>query len=89
MTSSSVHDIHRHSAGARDHVRRLIGDAEAPRLRSSAGASTAGMDQKGAASMSTQINVLQADAFGALPATLVILMAILAMLGVIANVAMA
>jgi len=39
--------------------------------------------------MSTQINVLQADAFGALPATLVILMAILAMLGVIANVAMA
>ena len=37
--------------------------------------------------MSTQINVLQADAFGAVPAALVVLMTILAMLGVIANVA--
>jgi hypothetical protein len=47
------------------------------------------MDRKGGASMSAQINVLQVDALGALPAALVILMAILAMLGVIANVAMA
>jgi hypothetical protein len=52
------------------------------------------MDEKAAASMSTQIEVLGADLFGAglfgaVPATLVVLMAILAMLGVIANVAMA
>jgi len=49
----------------------------------------AGMDQKGGASMSAQINVLQVDALGAVPAALVILMAILAMLGVLASVAMA
>jgi hypothetical protein len=47
------------------------------------------MDEKGAASMSTQIEVFGADLFGAVPATLVVLMAILAMLGIIANVAMA
>jgi hypothetical protein len=47
------------------------------------------VDRKGGASRSAQINVLQVDALGALPAALVILMAILAMLGVIANVAMA
>jgi len=39
--------------------------------------------------MSAQINVLQVDALGAVPAALVILMAILAMLGVLASVAMA
>jgi len=49
----------------------------------------ADVDRKGGASRSAQINVLQVDALGALPAALVILMAILAMLGVIANVAMA
>jgi hypothetical protein len=44
--------------------------------------------QKGAASMSTQVTV-GADAFGAVPALLVVLMSILAMLGIVANVAMA
>ncbi len=39
--------------------------------------------------MSTQINVLETDVFGSIPALLVVLMTILAMLGVVANVAMA
>ena len=38
--------------------------------------------------MSTQINVFQTDTFGAVPAALVVLMTILAMLGVIAPVAL-
>jgi hypothetical protein len=48
-----------------------------------------GRDQKGAASMSTQINVMETDVFGTIPAALIVLMTILAMLGVIANVALA
>ena len=39
--------------------------------------------------MSTQINVLETEVFGSIPAALVVLMTILAMLGVVANVAMA
>jgi hypothetical protein len=39
--------------------------------------------------MTTQINVLGTDAFGVAPAALVVLMTILAVLGIIANVAMA
>jgi hypothetical protein len=46
-------------------------------------------DEKGAASMSTQINVLETDVFGNVPAALIVLMTILAMLGIIAHVAMA
>ena len=46
-------------------------------------------DQKGAATVSTQIDVFQADAFGAVPALLLVLMTILVMLGVVANVATA
>jgi hypothetical protein len=38
--------------------------------------------------MSTQVTV-GADAFGSVPALLVVLMSILAMLGIVANVAMA
>ena len=39
--------------------------------------------------MSTQINVFQAETLGAAPAALVIVMMILAVLGVVANVAAA
>ena len=39
--------------------------------------------------MSTQINVLETDLFGSVPAALVVLMTILVMLGIVANVAMA
>ena len=39
--------------------------------------------------MSTQINVFQVDKLGAVPAALVVLMMILAVLGVVANVAAA
>jgi hypothetical protein len=39
--------------------------------------------------MSTQIDVLETDVFGTVPAVLIVLMTILAMLGVIANVATA
>ena len=39
--------------------------------------------------MSTQINVLETDVFGNVPAALVVLMTILAMLGIIAHVALA
>ena len=39
--------------------------------------------------MSTQINVFQVETLGAMPAALVVLMMILAVLGVIANVAVA
>jgi hypothetical protein len=39
--------------------------------------------------MSTQINVLETQLFGTIPAVLVVLLTILAMLGVIANVAAA
>jgi hypothetical protein len=39
--------------------------------------------------MSTQIDVFATDTLGAVPALLVVLMTILAMLGVVANVAMA
>lgn len=39
--------------------------------------------------MAPQSNVLQADALGILPSTFVVLMTILAILGIIANVAMA
>jgi hypothetical protein len=39
--------------------------------------------------MSTQINTLETDVFGTIPAALIVLMTILAMLGVIAHVAMA
>jgi hypothetical protein len=45
--------------------------------------------RKGDASMSAQTLTRQAGDFGALPATLVIVMTILAMLGVVAHVAMA
>jgi hypothetical protein len=45
--------------------------------------------RKELASMSTQINVLETDVFGTLPAALIVVMTILAMLGVIASVAMA
>jgi hypothetical protein len=45
--------------------------------------------KKGATSMSTQINTLETDVFGTVPAALIVLMTILAMLGVIAHVAMA
>ena len=41
------------------------------------------------APMSTQIDVLETDVFGTIPAALIVLMTILAMLGIIANVAMA
>jgi hypothetical protein len=47
------------------------------------------LDEKGATSMSTQINVLETEVFGAVPAVLVVLLTILAMLGVVANVAAA
>jgi len=46
-------------------------------------------DEKGVASMSTQINVLETEVFGTIPALFVVLLTILAMLGVIANVATA
>jgi hypothetical protein len=39
--------------------------------------------------MSTQINVLETEVFGTIPALFVVLLTILAMLGVIANVATA
>jgi len=39
--------------------------------------------------MSTQINVLETEVFGTIPAALVVLLTILAMLGVVANVAAA
>ena len=39
--------------------------------------------------MSTQMTILETDVFGAVPAALIVLMTILAMLGVIAHVAMA
>jgi hypothetical protein len=39
--------------------------------------------------MSSQLIVLDTDAFGSIPAMLVVLMTILALLGVVANVAMA
>jgi hypothetical protein len=39
--------------------------------------------------VATQINVFGADAFGAVPSALVVLMTILALLGIIANVAIA
>jgi hypothetical protein len=39
--------------------------------------------------MSSQINVFQADTLGAAPAALLILMMILAVLGIVANVAAA
>jgi hypothetical protein len=45
--------------------------------------------RKEPASMSTQINLMETDVFGTLPAALIVLMTILAMLGIIANVAMA
>ena len=45
--------------------------------------------RKEPASMSTQIDLLETDVFGTLPAALIVLMTILAMLGIIANVAMA
>ena len=47
------------------------------------------LDEKGATSMSTQINVLETQVFGTVPAVLVVLLTILAMLGVVANVAAA
>jgi hypothetical protein len=47
------------------------------------------LDEKGATSMSTQINVLETEVFGTVPAVLVVLLTILAMLGVVANVAAA
>ena len=47
------------------------------------------LDEKGATSMSTQINVLETEIFGTVPAVLVVLLTILAMLGVVANVAAA
>ena len=46
-------------------------------------------DEKGAASMSTQINVIETEVFGTIPAALIVLLTILAMLGVVANVAAA
>ena len=39
--------------------------------------------------MSTQMTVLETDVFGTVPAALIVLMTILAMLGIIAHVAMA
>lgn len=39
--------------------------------------------------MTTQIDILGTDVFGVAPAALVVLMTILAVLGIIANVAMA
>ena len=39
--------------------------------------------------MSTQIDIFETDVFGNLPAALIVLMTILAMLGIIAHVAMA
>jgi len=39
--------------------------------------------------MSSQLIVLDTDVFGSIPAMLIVLMTILAMLGVVANVAMA
>ena len=39
--------------------------------------------------MSTQINVFQAETLGATPAALVVVMMILALLGIVANVAAA
>ena len=39
--------------------------------------------------MSTQINVLETEVFGTVPAMLIVLLTILAMLGVVANVAAA
>jgi hypothetical protein len=45
--------------------------------------------RKEPASMSTQIDLLETDVFGTIPAALIVLMTILAMLGIIANVAMA
>jgi hypothetical protein len=71
-------------------VGRIGGRAEAM-IRASNGRS--GRQRRGtkkkAASMSTQINTLETDVFGTIPAALIVLMTILAMLGVIAHVAMA
>jgi hypothetical protein len=39
--------------------------------------------------MSTQMNLLETDVFGIVPAALIVLMTILVMLGIVANVAMA
>jgi hypothetical protein len=47
------------------------------------------LDEKGATSMSTQINLLETEIFGTVPAVLVVLLTILAMLGIVANVAAA
>jgi len=45
--------------------------------------------RKEPASMSTQIDIFETDVFGNLPAALIVLMTILAMLGIVAHVAMA
>jgi hypothetical protein len=45
--------------------------------------------RKEPASMSTQIHLMETDVFGTVPAALIVLVTILAMLGVIAHVAMA
>jgi hypothetical protein len=47
------------------------------------------MDKEGAASMSTQINTWETDVLGTVPAALIVLMTILAVLGVIAHAATA
>jgi hypothetical protein len=39
--------------------------------------------------MATQLNIYSSDAVGAIPSALLVLMTILALLGIIANVAMA
>ena len=89
--SSSVHGAWRHSDEAGLHARPVAHGVARSMIGSVAGHRGRPRieHQKGAASMSTQINVLQADPFGAVPAALVVLMTILAMLGIIANVAMA
>jgi len=53
------------------------------------GPSSRARTRKEPASRSTQISLLETDVFGTIPAALIVLMTILAMLGIIAHVAMA
>lgn len=91
-TSSSVEGRRGHSTVRENDYRRqerasvLVDD---PRIGRPVGPSEPVRTRKEPASMSTQIDVLETDVFGTLPAALIVLMTILAMLGIIANVAMA
>jgi hypothetical protein len=91
-TSSSVEGGRRHSTVRENDYRRQVGAMVAgddPGIGRPVGPSEPVRTRKEPASMSTQIDVLETDVFGTIPAALIVLMTILAMLGVIANVATA